>query len=35
MDKITKQWRLCGVMVDCTYNEKATPDGKIRINGNW
>lgn len=35
MDKITKQWRLCGVMVDCTYNEKVTPDGKIRINGNW
>lgn len=35
MDKVTKQWRLCGVLVDCTYNEKVTPDGKMRINGNW
>ena len=35
MDEVTKQWNLCGRQVDCTYREKAVPDGKVRITGSW
>ena len=35
MDEVTKQWSLCGRQVACTYREKAVPDGKVRITGNW
>lgn len=35
MGEVTKQWSLCGRQVDCTYREKAVPDGKVQITGSW
>lgn len=35
MDEVTKQWSLCGRQVDCTYREKAVPNGKVQITGSW